>query len=98
MSAMPMNWCDGRSILPIVLMRRVQQSIHAALVARVQDTSAIVLGALYADASSILPVFLGDSKAYLDHLSVAILGSKPKRQILRSHLVFLATHFCPAAT
>ncbi|KAJ7222324.1 hypothetical protein GGX14DRAFT_663256 [Mycena pura] len=73
-------------------------SIRAALIARIQDTSAIVLGVLYADAFSILPVFLEDPKAYLDHLSVAIAGSKPKRQILRSHLVFLATHFCPAAT
>ncbi|KAJ7756261.1 hypothetical protein B0H16DRAFT_696293 [Mycena metata] len=72
-------------------------SVHAALVARVQDTSAIVLGALYADPASLLPVFLADSKTYLDFLSTAIMGSKPKRPLLRLHLVFLATHFCPAA-
>ncbi|KAJ7042839.1 hypothetical protein C8F04DRAFT_1251651 [Mycena alexandri] len=72
-------------------------SVHAALVARVQDTSVIVLGALYADSATLLPVFLADSKTYLDFLSTAIMGSKPKRPLLRLHLVFLATHFCPAA-
>ncbi|KAJ7178741.1 armadillo-type protein [Mycena crocata] len=74
------------------------QSVSAALLARVQDTSSIVLGALYADSSSAATVFLGDPKTYLDYLSVALMGSKPKRQVLRLHLVFLATHFCPAAT
>ncbi|KAJ6554556.1 armadillo-type protein [Mycena capillaripes] len=73
-------------------------SVRAALLARVQDTSLIVLGALYANPASILPVFLSDPKTYLDFLSVAIMGSKPKRQLLRLHLAFLATHFCPAAT
>ncbi|KAJ7630018.1 hypothetical protein DFH06DRAFT_704991 [Mycena polygramma] len=74
------------------------QSVRAALLARVQDTSSIVLGALYADPAAIVSVFLGDPKTYLDFLSVAIMGSKPKRQLLRLHLAFLATHFCPAAT
>ncbi|KAJ6464259.1 hypothetical protein C8R47DRAFT_1180243 [Mycena vitilis] len=74
------------------------QSVRAALLARVQDTSSIVLGALYADPAYIVSVFLGDPKTYLDYLSVAIMGSKPKRQLLRLHLAFLATHFCPAAT
>lgn len=66
--------------------------------ARVQDTSVIVLNALFAEPSSIASVFLNDPKTYLDYLSVAIMGSKPKRQLLRLHLVFLASYFCPAAT
>ncbi|KAJ7146113.1 hypothetical protein C8R44DRAFT_600928 [Mycena epipterygia] len=74
------------------------QSARAALLARVQDTSSIVLTALYAEPSSLVPIFLADPKTYLDYLSVAIMGSKPKRQILRLHLVFLATHFCSAVT
>ncbi|KAF8192665.1 hypothetical protein K438DRAFT_2017867 [Mycena galopus ATCC 62051] len=75
------------------------QSIRAALLARVQDTSAIVLNVLYAEPASILPVFLGDPKPYLDFLSATLTGSsKPKRSLLRLHLGFLLTHFCPAAT
>ncbi|KAJ7452113.1 hypothetical protein B0H11DRAFT_1742292 [Mycena galericulata] len=74
------------------------QSTRAALVARVQDTSSIVLNALYSAPSAIASVFLDDPKTYLEYLSVALMGSKPKRQLLRLHLVFLATHFCPAAT
>ncbi|KAJ7701560.1 hypothetical protein B0H17DRAFT_1195339 [Mycena rosella] len=74
------------------------QSVRAALMSRVQDTSSIVLGALYAEPSNMASVFLGDPKTYLDSLSIAIMGSKPKRQVLRAHLVFLATHFCPSAT
>ncbi|KAJ7270708.1 hypothetical protein B0H12DRAFT_1229192 [Mycena haematopus] len=75
------------------------QSIHAALLARVQDTSAIVLNTLYSEPMSILPVFLGNSTLYLDFLSSAVTGnSKPKRPLLRLHLSFLLMHFCPAAT
>ncbi|KAJ7456907.1 hypothetical protein FB451DRAFT_1275210 [Mycena latifolia] len=74
------------------------QSVRAALMARVQDTSSIVLGALYAEPSQMVSIFLDDPKTYLDSLSGAIMGSKPKRQVLRLHLVFLATHFCSAAT
>ncbi|KAJ7762738.1 hypothetical protein DFH07DRAFT_813302 [Mycena maculata] len=74
------------------------QSTRAALMARVQDTSSIVLNALYAEPSSMASVCLSDPKTFLDYLSAAITGSKPKRQLLRAHLVFLATYFCPAAT
>ncbi|KAJ6578862.1 hypothetical protein DFH09DRAFT_980162 [Mycena vulgaris] len=74
------------------------QSVQAALMARVQDTSSIVLGALYAEPSHMVSVFLSNPKTYLDSLSMATMGPKPKRQLLRLHLVFLATHFCPAAT
>ncbi|KAJ6463475.1 hypothetical protein C8R45DRAFT_840925 [Mycena sanguinolenta] len=75
------------------------QSIHAALLARVQDTSAIVLNALYADPASLLPVFLANPKSYLDSLSSAVTASsKPKRSLLRLHLSFLLAHFCAAAS
>ncbi|KAF7373573.1 U3 small nucleolar RNA-associated protein 10 [Mycena sanguinolenta] len=75
------------------------QSIHSALLARVQDTSAIVLNTLYADSASILPVFLANPKSYVDLLSSAVTAnSKPKRPLLRLHLGFLMTHFCAAAS
>ncbi|KAJ7607399.1 hypothetical protein FB45DRAFT_1135460 [Roridomyces roridus] len=77
---------------------KVLQSVRAALIARVQDTSTAVLNALYADPSVITPVFLEDPKAYLENLSTAITGAKPKRAFLRLHLTFLAAHFCALAT
>ncbi|KAK7055439.1 U3 small nucleolar RNA-associated protein 10 [Favolaschia claudopus] len=75
------------------------RSIQAALIARIHDTSAIVLNTLYADPALALPVFLADPKSYLDGLSTTLTSSsKPKRNILRLHLTFLLAHFCPAAT
>ncbi|KAF7326662.1 U3 small nucleolar RNA-associated protein 10 [Mycena venus] len=74
------------------------ESIRAALLARVQDTSAIVLNTLYAMPASILPVFLADPKTYVNYLAATLTSSsKPKRPLLRLHLDFLLTHFCPAA-
>ncbi|KAJ7740997.1 hypothetical protein B0H14DRAFT_3515417 [Mycena olivaceomarginata] len=51
-----------------------QQPIRAALVARVQDTSAIVLNALYAAPAALLPVFLAAPKLYLDSLAACARG------------------------
>ncbi|KAJ7884545.1 hypothetical protein B0H14DRAFT_3742152 [Mycena olivaceomarginata] len=73
------------------------QPIRAALVPRVQDTSAIVLNALYAAPAALLPVFLVAPKPYLDSLAAALAG-KPKHPLLRLHLGFLLGHFCSAAT
>ncbi|KAF9268872.1 hypothetical protein L218DRAFT_536645 [Marasmius fiardii PR-910] len=73
-------------------------SIHAALLARVQDTSQSVLEALY---TSNPPVFLRiatkNRKVFLDSLDVALSSStaKPKRAILKLHLGFLLEHFLP---
>ncbi|KAJ7735453.1 hypothetical protein B0H14DRAFT_3898709 [Mycena olivaceomarginata] len=64
-----------------------QQPIRAALVARVQDTSAVVLNALYAARAALLPVFLAAPKPYLDSLAAALAG-KPKRPLLHLHLGF----------
>lgn len=80
-----------------LILNDAQEFIHSALLARVQDTNINVLDALYDRPSVILPILLKDSQAYVNYLSHALSapGSKPKRNILRIHLTFLATHFCP---
>ncbi|KAG6902641.1 hypothetical protein C0995_013766 [Termitomyces sp. Mi166 len=74
------------------------QSIHSALLARVQDTNQNVIDALYSQPSAILPILSNDAETYINYLSTILTapGSKPKRSFLRSHLTFLATHFSPA--
>ncbi|KAG6857013.1 hypothetical protein H0H87_010685 [Tephrocybe sp. NHM501043] len=74
------------------------KSIHSALLARVQDTNQGVIDALYSKPAIIVPVLSGDAETYLAYLSTTLCGpsSKPKRNLLRAHLTFLATHFIPA--
>ncbi|KAJ6451568.1 P-loop containing nucleoside triphosphate hydrolase protein [Mycena sanguinolenta] len=52
------------------------QSVHAALLTRVQDTSAIVLNAHDADPTSLLPVFLANPKSYMDRLASAVAANR----------------------
>jgi hypothetical protein len=63
----------------------------------VQDTSAVVLNALYAARAALLPVFLAAPKPYLDSLAAALAG-KPKHPLLHLHLGFLLGHFRSMAT
>ncbi|GLB44223.1 putative U3 small nucleolar RNA-associated protein 10 [Lyophyllum shimeji] len=74
------------------------ESIHSALVARVQDTNQAVIDALYSHPQTLLPVFREAARTYIDRLSgvLSAPGAKPKRSLVRAHLTFLATHFCPA--
>ncbi|KAG6822315.1 hypothetical protein H0H92_014349, partial [Tricholoma furcatifolium] len=48
--------------------------------------------------AAILPVLSADAETYISYLATTISapGSKPKRNLLRAHLSFLVTHFCPA--
>lgn len=74
----------------------LQESIQAALFARVQDTNTEVLDALYSNPNVILPILQKHTAAYLSHLSNTLNapGSKPKKLFLRAHLTFLSAHFC----
>ncbi|KAJ7054756.1 hypothetical protein C8F01DRAFT_1162846 [Mycena amicta] len=65
------------------------KSICAALLARVQDTSMLVLKALYAD-TTMLRAAMSDPHVYLDNLALA-LQAKPKRQALQLQIRFLTT-------
>ena len=67
------------------------------MLARVHDTDAQVLDALYAKPSVVNPILSRDSAVYLDNLaaSICIPDSKPSRSVLRAHVTFLASNFCP---
>ncbi|RDB23790.1 U3 small nucleolar RNA-associated protein 10 [Hypsizygus marmoreus] len=73
------------------------KSVETALLARVQDTTQVVVDALYSKPQIILPILSQHAETYIKHLSstLAAPGSKPKRSLLRSHLTFLAAHFYP---
>jgi len=65
----------------------------------VHDTEIQVLEALYKDPPIITSVLVNKSTSYLNSLEASLCNaaSKPSRSILRIHLAFLVTHFCPAA-
>ncbi|KAM6493306.1 hypothetical protein JOM56_011440 [Amanita muscaria] len=77
------------------LTQSEQESIHSALIVRVQDTETEVLEALYEKPDVITPLLLKNANAYIDALVLSFrsFGSKPKRNILKLHLSFLAKHF-----
>jgi U3 small nucleolar RNA-associated protein 10 len=68
------------------------------LVARAYDTEAQVLEALYGSSSLVNSVLAKHSILYLDGLesSLCNTASKPARPVLRIHLAYLISHFCPA--
>ncbi|KAJ3515006.1 hypothetical protein NLJ89_g2035 [Agrocybe chaxingu] len=70
------------------------ESIRGVLTARLQDSSPAVLEALYGNPSVITQVFLSDPKLYLSSLCTAMTSQhKTRRDALRLHLTFLASHF-----
>ncbi|TFK37695.1 hypothetical protein BDQ12DRAFT_685121 [Crucibulum laeve] len=75
-------------------------AIRSALVARALDSSIEVLEALYEQPSAITSILLEDDKTYINHLAQTLssAGAKPKRAVVRIHLAYLASHFCPAAS
>ena len=77
------------------LIHLSQNSIHYALLARVQDTHQGVIDVLYGERAVILPVFNENSEAYIEHLSAILSapGAKPKWTLVCSHLTFLMSHF-----
>jgi U3 small nucleolar RNA-associated protein 10 len=73
----------------------IQTSIHSALLARVHDTKAPVIQALYSEPSSILPILSASAESYIAAITQA-LTNDPPRTLIRAHLSFLASHFCIA--
>ncbi|KAF8966928.1 armadillo-type protein [Flammula alnicola] len=70
------------------------ETIRSVLVARVQDSNTEVLEALYENPAAITPLFASEPKEYLSSLSLAMASQgKPKRNILRLHLTYLASSF-----
>ena len=75
----------------------VKESIRTALVSRIQDNDISILEALYENAA-ITPIISSDPQAYISSLSLAIgTIEKPKRNLLRCHLTYLASHFWTTA-
>ncbi|KAG7098539.1 hypothetical protein E1B28_000475 [Marasmius oreades] len=75
-----------------------EESLHAALLARVQDTSQSVLEILYTNNPPLfLRVAAKNPQIFLDSLDVALTSfiAKPRRAILKLHLGFLLEHFFP---
>ena len=75
----------------------IKESIRNALVSRIQDSDISILEALYENAA-IIPIISSDPQAYISSLSLAIITTeKPKRNLLRCHLTYLASHFWTTA-
>ncbi|KAG5637085.1 hypothetical protein H0H81_005818 [Sphagnurus paluster] len=83
--------------VPDELAADEMKSVNSALVARIQDTNQAVLDALYSRPHILLPILAEDTESYISSLSTVLSapGSKPKRSLLRTHLNFVATQFCP---
>lgn len=64
---------------------------------RIQDTSAPVLEALYANPAELLPIIFNDASAYIDTISHVLHSSPaPGRSIIKAHVTFVARHLYPA--
>lgn len=71
-----------------------QPSIHSALLSRTIDTDLEVLTALYSLPLLITPILLSNSSTYISALSYSLTDiSSPSRQLIRTHLTYLAHHF-----
>jgi U3 small nucleolar RNA-associated protein 10 len=56
-----------------------------------------VIEALYDNPSAVTPIFCGDPKSFLASLSLALASQeKPKRNIIKLHLLYLGSHFWDA--
>ncbi|KAF8797612.1 hypothetical protein BYT27DRAFT_7204423 [Phlegmacium glaucopus] len=74
------------------------ESIRNALLSRLQDSNILILEALYENPATITPIISSDPQAYISSLSLAIgATAKPKRNVLRLHLTYLASHFWTTA-
>ena len=74
--------------------------MRSALIARVHDTDAPVLEALYQKPDIIVPLLLQNPEAYIDTLELILCSTtpKPKHNIIRIHLTLLSKHFNAQAT
>lgn len=72
-------------------------SIRSALLARVHDTHVTVLDALYSKPDTLLPLVSNDPLGYIQTLADVLHSStsSPSRNLIRSHLRFVAGHLYP---
>ncbi|KAH8084910.1 armadillo-type protein [Cristinia sonorae] len=71
-------------------------SIKSALLIRVQDTNVAVLEALYHEASTLLPVVLGNLEDYVHSLIQALNAAS--KSIVKQHLSFVINHLYPSVS
>jgi U3 small nucleolar RNA-associated protein 10 len=76
----------------------LQETLRSALISRLQDSALGVIEALYENPAAVTPIFCGDPKSFVASLYLAIASQeKLKRNIVKLHLLYLASHFWPAA-
>ncbi|KAL0952425.1 hypothetical protein HGRIS_006698 [Hohenbuehelia grisea] len=85
------------SALSTELSEAQKEAIYSSLLVRTIDTEVSVIEELYRTPSAVLPIFSAHPDAYLTHLTTVLCGAeaKPKRALVKAHLSFLTTHFCP---
>lgn len=74
----------------------IQVSVRSALVARVEDTHAIVVEALYAIPTELLPILLAEPEAYVSKVARVLHSQSPSKALIKAHVSFVANHFYPA--
>ncbi|KAF9480276.1 hypothetical protein BDN70DRAFT_905831 [Pholiota conissans] len=85
---------DGKDISDVADI----ETTRTILIARAQDTHVGVLEALYEHPEIVTPVFASNATDFLKSLSTAIASqAKPKRNVIRFHLTYLASSFWPVA-
>ncbi|KAF8626030.1 hypothetical protein AX15_005120 [Amanita polypyramis BW_CC] len=85
---------------PTSLAESELESVQTALTSRAQDTDPQVLDALYDKPGIITPLLLKSAETFIESLAHSLCSpaSKPKRNILKIHMTFLAKHFCNQAS
>lgn len=78
----------------------MQESLRSAFLARVHESSIVVLKALYSEPSALLPILLPDPSTFIKAITEAVTAkpAQTSRVILRAHLSFLALHLLPAVS
>ncbi|KAL1412540.1 snoRNA-binding rRNA-processing protein utp10 [Vanrija albida] len=70
------------------------RSVQTAILARLRDTDAAVLTALYAESDLLLALLTGVD--YIEAVTPAFVASNPVREALGLHLAFLGASYIPA--
>ncbi|GJE92911.1 U3snoRNP10 and BP28CT domain-containing protein [Phanerochaete sordida] len=72
-------------------------STRSALLARVQDTHASIVEALYSKPAALLPLVLENPSEYLETVAQVLHAqATPSRTVIKAHLTFIAGHLYPA--
>ncbi|KAI0790983.1 hypothetical protein C8Q75DRAFT_805854 [Abortiporus biennis] len=70
-------------------------SIRSALLTRVQDNNLTVVEALYSNPDALLQVVLPNAAEYVDTIVKLVDQSSPGKNLIKSHLNFIACQFYP---